>query len=119
MKKKSRKKWLKKRNLYVNPKETWDLCIIIAEFILPRLKKFKALNNGYPFGITPEEWDEILDKMILAFQQIIDDEYAKPLFFGVEEMPNFEELKEEGIKRNAIVSEGLSLFAMYFEELWW
>lgn len=48
MNKRVHKKWLKKQGLYVNPKETWNLDYTIAKFVLPRLKLFKKLNNGYP-----------------------------------------------------------------------
>lgn len=61
MNNRQRKKWLKKQDLYVNPKETWSLDITFAKYIVPRLKKFKELNNGYP-GMdevdTPGKWDE-------------------------------------------------------------
>ena len=76
MNKRTRKKWLKEQGLYVNPKETWNLDYTIAKFVLPRLKLFKKLNNGYPGreGMeTEEEWDEALDKMIWSFEQIIND----------------------------------------------
>ena len=67
MNKRTRKKWLKEQGLYVNPKETWNLDYTIAKFVLPRLKLFKKLNNGYPGreGMeTKEKWDEALNKMI-------------------------------------------------------
>ena len=37
-KQKQRKKWLKRRGLYISPRDTWNLDTTIAEFILPRLK---------------------------------------------------------------------------------
>lgn len=48
MNKRVYKKRLKKQGLYVNPKETLDLDCNIAKYVLPRLKLFKKLNNGYP-----------------------------------------------------------------------
>lgn len=76
MNNRQRKKWLKQQGLYVNPKETWSLDITFAKYIIPRLKKFKELNNGYP-GIeevnTPEKWDEALDKMIQAFEYVANE----------------------------------------------
>ena len=41
MNNRQRKKWLKKQDLYVNPKETWSLDITFAKYIVPRLKKGK------------------------------------------------------------------------------
>jgi hypothetical protein len=100
--------------------ETWDMRITFSEFILPRLKRFKEVNNGYPgFGDadTFEKWDNILDKMIWSFEQIlVDEEYP-----GDDEdlendtYPNMRKLEEHNLK----IQEGLDLFAKYFQHLWW
>ena len=134
MNNRQRKKWLKKHRLYVNPKETWSLDVNLAKYIIPRLKKFKELNNGYP-GIgemdTPEKWDKTLDKMIQAFEYVIDlDEYwlddprydytdimfsdNKELYEGV-----IENKRTEDIRRLTAINEGLKLFAKYYMNLWW
>lgn len=136
MNNRQRKKWLKKHRLYVNPKETWSLDVNLAKYIIPRLKKFKKLNNGYP-GIdemdTPEKWDEALDKMIQAFEYVIDfDEYwiddpRYDYFNYIDEFgkytERYEEIKEnkrmEDIRRLAAINEGLQLFAKYYMSLWW
>jgi hypothetical protein len=134
MNNRQRKKWLKQHRLYVNPKETWSLDVNLAKYIIPRLKKFKELNNGYP-GIsemdTHEKWDEALDKMIQAFEYVIDlDEYwlddprydytdimfsdNKELYEGV-----IENKRTEDIRRLTAINEGLQLFAKYYMNLWW
>ena len=41
MRKRQRKKWLKKHGKYVPYSDLWSLDITIANFVLPRLKKFK------------------------------------------------------------------------------
>lgn len=134
MNNRQRKKWLKQHRLYVNPKETWGLNVNLAKYIIPRLKKFKELNNGYP-GIsemdTPEKWDEALDKMIQAFEYVIDlDEYwlddprydHTDIMFG-KNKEFYEKIKEnkitEDIRRLAAINEGLQLFAKYYMSLWW
>lgn len=125
---------MKKHRLYVNPKETWSLDVNLAKYIITRLKKFKKLNNGYP-GIgemnTPEKWDEALDKMIQAFEYVIDlDEYwiddpkydYTDIMFG-KNKEFYEKIKEnkitEDIRRLAAIDEGLQLFAKYYMSLWW
>lgn len=134
MNNRQRKKWLKQRGLYVNPKETWSLDITFAKYIIPRLKKFKELNNGYPGTEevnTPEKWDEALDKMIQAFEYVIDlDEYwlddprydYTDIMFG-DNKEFYEKIKEnkitEDIRRLAAINEGLQLFAKYYMNLWW
>lgn len=134
MNNRQKKKWLKKHRLYVNPKETYSLDVNLAKYIIPRLKKFKKLNNGYP-GIgemdTPEKWDEALDKMIQAFEYVIDlDEYwlddprydYTDIMFG-KNKEFYEKIKEnkitEDIRRLAAINEGLQLFAKYYMSLWW
>lgn len=93
---------------------TWSLDDHLAKLILPRLKRFKELNkHAYPGkfpGIdrpdtveTFEEWHEVLDKMIFAFEWHADDDrkYGK-----------FDETEYEKVK------EGLQLFAMFYGALW-
>lgn len=119
MNKRTRKKWLKKQGLYVNPKETWNLDYTIAKFVLPRLKLFKKLNNGYPGreGMeTEEKWDEALDKMIWSFEQIINDNswnnYGIDFTHDPDCMKKYKEINDK-------IHEGLELFGKWFMHLWW
>ena len=74
MNKRARKKWLKQHGKYVAPKELWNLDCRIAEFVLPRLRKFREVEDGCP-GCgemdTHEKWMAALDKMILAFEYVL------------------------------------------------
>ena len=134
MNNRQRKKWLKQQGLYVNPKETWSLNITFAKYIIPRLKKFKKLNNGYPGDEemnTPEKWDEALDKMIQAFEYVInldeywiDDpryDYTDIMFGDNKELYEsvIENKRMEDIRRLSAINEGLQLFAKYYMNLWW
>lgn len=119
MNKRLRKKYLKKHNLYVNPKDTWSLDITIAEFVLPRLKLFKKVNNGYPGRDeidTPEKWDAAIDKMIAAFQIVLDQDNMADKYWDAE-ITNFN--KDLFEADNKIKEEGLMLFAKYLQYLWW
>lgn len=118
MNKRTRKKWLKKHNKYVNPRECWNLDKRIAEFVLPRLKIYKKEANCYPGrdeANTPEKWDAILDKMISAFEYILEDEEYWLKNYNYTQ----EQYKEKWIEKQESVSEGLHLFAEYFRDLWW
>lgn len=148
MNKRKRKKWLKENNLYINPKDIWNLDITIAEFVLPRLRLFKKKNIGYPGRgemDTPEKWDEALDKMIVAFEYILDDDwwfnnpkydYTSGIHISSKPCKNnkFSELiieKEDWIKeiennkrkeeqrRYNVINDGLQLFAKFFRSLWY
>ena len=148
MNKRQRKKWSKQHDLYVNPRECWCLDYTIAKFVLPRLKQFKKDNIGYPErdeADTPEKWDEILDRMILAFEYVIDDDWwidnprydyteGLEMKFVQDESSGFnhiifeqtehsKEIKkvyiEERKRRQTVIQEGLDLFAKFFQDLWY
>lgn len=82
--------------------ETWSLYSTIVSFTLPRLKHFREVLAGYPAGMTQDEWEEILDKMIYSFQMIYDDKTL-----GITE------------EENKKLYDGLDLFRDYFFSLWW
>ena len=71
--------------------------------MVTRLKRFKEITNGYPGGLSEEEWDEILDKMIYAFH------------LKAECDSDFD--WKEGDKEK--FNEGMKLFAEWFVHLWW
>jgi len=107
--------------------DTWSLDHTIAKYILPRLKRFReigrnscpVLHESFEFDRDFEEWNEILDKMILAFELIVDDEksYFDNLNAGSdEEMGNYIEYSED---RNLKINTGMDLFCKYFNHLWW
>ena len=82
--------------------ETWGLSGIIAKFTLPRLKRFKELNIGYPWPLTSEEWDAELDDMIYALEICVQEHTEL-----VDEADWFR------------VQHGLELFGVRFRDLWW
>jgi hypothetical protein len=82
--------------------EMWCLYSAIVKFILPRLKAFKEESGGYPGGFNKrKEWDEILDKMIEAFELINEKDH-----YSDEETNNK-------------IDEGLDLFRKWFYNLWY
>ena len=80
--------------------ETWSLDTTIASFLLPRLIRFKEVNNGYPALFDKsEEWDAVLDKIIYSFSCVL-----------VEDFEDYQDPE---------YIEGLTLFARYLTHLWW
>lgn len=57
----------------IDESEVWNLDYTIACFILPRLKLYKEIKNGYPGLMSEEEWDISIDKMINSFELLIED----------------------------------------------
>ena len=115
-------------------KDIYNLDNTIARFILPRLKFFRKKICSCPYGFTLEEWKDILDKMILAFELILDK--SEPNFgelkFNTKKTDNghwkmvkdpdstfdTEAYMKWHIDRQKTIEEGLKLFAEYFQDLW-
>lgn len=90
--------------------DIWDLTDTLREIIKPRLRAFKEMKrHTLPSELLPDdaekadyekaekEWEEILDKMLYAFEHGSDDE----------EMPDYKRIQE-----------GHELFGKYFGALW-
>lgn len=80
--------------------ECWSLDHSIACFVLPRLIQLKKVGATYPNGLTFEEWQDILDKMIDGFAIIVREEYI---------------LNKE---KTDMAQEAIDLFAKYYFALW-
>ena len=133
MRKRQRKKWLKKHGKYVSYSDLWNLDITIANFVLPRLKKFKEEDDGCPEREemnTPEKWSEVLDKMILAFEYVVswdDWWWDNPKYDYLSAKSKYDDeyvtkirnsYLAEVKRRETVISEGLELFAKWFRDLW-
>ena len=121
MNKRARKKWLKQHGKYVAPKELWNLDCRIAEFVLPRLRKFREVEDGCP-GCgemdTYEKWMVALNKMILAFEHVLgQSDWWIDKEDWVAEIEENHKLEER--RRQEVIKEGLQLFAKWFQRLWW
>lgn len=97
--------WWQRRIRGWDDSETWSLDYSLGKLILPRLKRFRELNNGYPDKLSEHSWDACIDKMIYAFELISDEE------FQWNSPPNDPRWKD--------VEEGLTLFTKYYHNLWW
>ena len=131
MNKRQRKKYAKKKGTYVSNKEIWNLDYTIAKWILPRLKLYKKNIDGFPpidrklyaetkeyKNITFEDWQNILDEIILGFEQILID----PIDIAVDKDLEFTNSKiYESIcnERQEKIERGLDLFKYYIQDLWW
>lgn len=120
MNKRQRKKYLKSKGKYIKSGELWDLDYTFADFILPRLKAFKKNTISVPAQLSETEWNDILDKMILAFDYILDDEWwiDSQQYDYLNNNFLLEVYLKEEKRRNAVIEEGLELFAHYFRDLW-
>tara|TARA_Y100000310_G_scaffold116887_1_gene115559 strand:+ start:162 stop:668 length:507 start_codon:yes stop_codon:yes gene_type:complete len=122
----------------------WSLDHTCTDFILPRLKAFRYSKlNGTPmldgyeheqsdldFKKMTREWEEILDKMILAFEYhqkvgadidfgLVDYEITDGKSFAIQtDEEQYKKGREEEQRREEIMIEGFALFAKYYQSLW-
>ena len=101
------RKQLKKRGY--SDSETWSLYVPIAEFIIPRLVRFRKITMSYPVEFNDiKQWHEILDDMIYAFVWSLEyEDWPKNL--------NKSEEKKHWMK----CRKGMEHFTNYFMHLWW
>jgi hypothetical protein len=110
----------------LNVEDLYDLDVTIARYILPRLMVFKQHCERTPnLNMSCQEWDEILDKMIYAFERIAcqtEEEtpeykaYIKAIWNNEMDLADLKRSAKASLKP---ISEGLSLFHKYYRSLWW
>lgn len=163
----------RKINVTIENFDTWSLDHTLALVILPALIQLKEIKHGVPsefaehggedyhaqgsfdfykednnwaFEQRCKEWDEVLDKMIWSFEQLMKDDYGDQYHHGKMEMdweetdrlyPNPITGKMEKTYRmvdknpdehwydhvghqlhEARIQEGLELFGKYYRNLW-
>jgi hypothetical protein len=84
--------------------EMWSLDHSLAKLILPRLKRFQEVQGGYPASMENQEWKDIINEMVWAFQW-----YADGKQWGCEPTQAQDEKRAD---------KGLQLFAKYYGHLW-
>jgi len=105
----------------VHDRELWNLDDCISQFLVPRLKAFRADPVSYPMGMTPKRWDYLLGEMIYGFEFSVDT-----AFFDNDKL--YRRIKRESkgrvyhhpevkaaMKR---AKNGRRVFANYFGSLW-
>ena len=154
----------RKIDIQIDKWDTWGMDHTLAMIIVPMLKQLKETTHGYPANFTYEDqhygpqllfegegwefpddgfeqWEATLDKMIWAFEQVLDehwedqyrtgeidfqfekidetDEKGRPYSIMVDGPNHTLETDWDGIKRHRErMQEGFDLFARYYEGLW-
>lgn len=86
--------------------ETWNIDARFAEWIIPRLRRFIALNNGYPggsTGMTEKKWAGTLHDMLEGFECMTCDDYYN----------------NKDTKTYVKAMKALKLFGEWAPHLWW
>ena len=75
--------------------ETWHLDKTFALFLLPRIKRFVEVNNGFPTGETYESYIEKLNFIIKSFEEYyLDDNINTSLELEKERLKNAQQAVE-------------------------
>lgn len=100
------KRLKKKKGLLIEKEELTNLDKTLANYILPRVKRFREINKqSYPADLKDlKQWNKILDYIIWAFQ------------YSLKETIEVDEKTREKNQRK--YKKGMKLFAEYFEDLW-
>lgn len=122
-----------KGHLRLSNKEIWNLKIPLASCIYDCLLQFKNLDRiSCPSDISPETWEEYLDKMLFSFKEISRNYKNDPLEIYMKDKIKLSETFTEDFSSNAErtlvmseskkyfdkIKEGLNLFSKYFNDLW-
>lgn len=84
--------------------ETWSLRDTYVNFMIPRLEVFIEMSCGCPIGITFEEWDIILKKILWSLK-FIQEQDSKAT------TPTNKEWRQ--------YKQGMNLLSKWFQNLWW
>ena len=149
----------RKIKIHIDPYDTWSMDHTLALIILPMLKQLRATKHGSQFVDDedlpvnmrhgdPEgydnwvhyKWDWVLNEMIWAFEQKLDEESEEQFHHGVSEIEwklvsgkedddnaSYRMIQKnpdywfdlEGLKQyNARIDNGFRLFGKYYRGLW-
>ena len=132
----------RKVKVRIDPYDTWSMDHTLGLIIVPMLKQLKATKHGSPFvddADIPEElqylrapktedehwavnpdhhkrWDWVMDEMIWAFEQTID-ETSDDHFFDRSVEPYVYD-KDGHLAHMQRVDNGIQLFGKYYQGLW-
>jgi hypothetical protein len=150
----------RKIDIHIDEYDTWGMDHTLALIILPMLKQLRGTMHGAPHvedGDVPEElksttaepkenewdtdsnhfarWNWVLDEMIWAFEQILDEDNSSQFFSGkiefdfVEKESGLTELvkskndtstydREGHLAHERRIANGTRLFGVYYQGLW-
>jgi hypothetical protein len=152
------------QEIEIHSYDTWSMDRTLAPIVLPMLKQLQKTKHGSPAGMRGfnqtsnqaqgsfdfykdddeladtsghQEWDEIMNKMIWSFTQLVDDVQPMELYCTYRDPRPFEEMfgdpDENGLTEFVSestydwvkarthedrVDEGFALFGEYFRNLW-
>ena len=86
--------------------ETWHLDKTVALFLIPRIKRYIQVNNGFPAGMTEELYNEKLNFIVKAFEEYYHDENVEVSL----------ELEKERLSN---AKKAVAILGEIWFDLWW
>jgi len=86
--------------------ETWHLDKTLALFLIPRLKRYIQVNNGFPNGETEDSFNEKLNYIVKSFEEYYQDE-------------NIEVSLELEKERLSNAKKAVAILGELWFDLWW
>lgn len=86
--------------------ETWHLDTTLALFLIPRLKRFIEVNNGFPNGETYESYIEKLNFIVKSFEE----------YYSHDNIDSTLEQEKERLKN---AQKAVELLSQLWFCLWW
>jgi hypothetical protein len=86
--------------------ETWHLDKTVALFLLPRLKRYIQVNNGFPNGETEESFNKKLNYIIKSFEEYYQDDNVEVSL----------ELEKERLSN---AKKAVAILGELWFDLWW
>lgn len=94
--------------------DVWNINTFIEEKLVAMLKEFIKGNNGYPPELTPDEWDNILNRMIFLLTEMNEETCSKKTTGK-----DIKEYIEVCDYRNNCKDEFYELIKKWHWALWW
>jgi hypothetical protein len=86
--------------------ETWHLDKTVALFLIPRLKRYIQVNNGFPSGETEKSFNEKLMFIVKSFEEYYQDENVEVSL----------ELEKERLSN---AKKAVAILGEIWFDLWW
>lgn len=106
-------------------RDTWDIDYWFLSVIPPMLQHLRDNKHGYPSDMEEDEWDHILETMILMFTEANEDRCSKKNEYELKSRASEEERKiflDKALEvleyRNKCKNKGFEFFSKYFWNLW-
>lgn len=95
--------------------DVWNINDFIETTLVKMLKEFIKENNGYPPELTPNEWDNILNRMIFLLTEMNEETCSKQIKLG----DSSKKYLEVARYRDKCKNEFYNLLKKWHWALWW